>query len=94
MDDSLDSVQDDIQGIQPYEQLSKLWGEAGMRTYKWLSNSEAVLNQIPPSDRMHGVNLDSDPLPSTKILGTMWLASEDVFTFVGHMGKQETQWTK
>ena len=91
MDDSLDSVQD---GIQPYEQLSKFWGEAGMRTYKWLSNSEAVLNQIPPSDRMHGVNLDSDPLPSTKILGTMWLASEDVFTFVGRMGKQETQWTK
>ena len=33
MDDSLDSVQDDIQGIHLYEQLSKLWGEAGMRTH-------------------------------------------------------------
>ena len=94
MDDSLDSVQNDILGMQLYEQLSKLWGEAGMRTYKWLSNSEAVLNQIPPSDRMHEVNLDSDPLPSAKTLGIMWLASEDVFTFVCHMGKQETQWTK
>ena len=94
MDDSLDSVQNDILGIQLYEQLSKLWGEAGMRTHKWLSNSEAVLNQIPPSDRMHQVNLDSAPLPSAKTLGIMWLASEDVFTFVCHMGKQETQWTK
>ena len=62
--------------------------------YKWLSNSEAVLNQIPPGDRMHEVNLDSDPLPSAKTLGIMWLSSEDVFTFVCHMGKQETQWTK
>ena len=34
MDDSLDSVQDDLQGIQLYQQLSKLWGEAGMRTHK------------------------------------------------------------
>ena len=58
-----------------------------MRTHKWLSNSEAVLNQIPPSDRMYEVNLDSDPLPSAKTLGIMWLASEDVFTFVSHMGK-------
>ena len=94
MDDSLDSVQNDILGIQLYEQLSKLWGEAGMRTHKRLSNSEAVLNQIPPSDRMYEVNLDSDPFPSAKTLGIMWLASEDVFTFVCHMGKQETQWTK
>ena len=94
MDDSLDSVQDDLQGIQLHQQLSKLWGEAGMRTHKWLSNSEAVLNQIPPSDRMHEVNLDRDPLPSAKTLGIMWLASEDVFTFVSHMGKQQIEWTK
>ena len=65
-----------------------------MRTHKWLSNSEAVLNQIPPSDRMYEVNLDSDPLPSAKTLGIMWLASEDVFTFVSHMGKQQIEWTK
>ena len=65
-----------------------------MRTHKWLSNSEVVLNQIPPSDRMHKVNLDSDPLPSAKTLGIMWLASENVFSFVCHMGKQEAQWTK
>ena len=94
MDDSMDSVQNDMQGIQLYQQLSKLWEEAGMRTHKWLSNSEVVLNQILPSERIHEVNLDSDPLPSTKTLGIMWHASEDVLTFVSHIGKQESEWTK
>ena len=91
MDDSMDSVQNDMQGIQLYQQLSKLWEEAGMRTHKWLSNSEVVLNQ---NDRMYEVNLDSDPLPSAKTLGIMWHASEDVFTFASHIGKQESEWTK
>ena len=94
MDDSMDSVQNDTQGIQLYQQLSKLWEEAGMRTHKWLSNSEVVLNQIPPSDRMYEVNLDSDPLPSAKTLGIIWHASQDVFTFVSNVGKQESEWTK
>ena len=94
MDDSMDSVQNDTQGIQLYQQLSKLWEEAGMRTHKWLSNSEVVLNQIPPSDRMYEVNLDSDPLPSAKTLGIIWHASQDVFTFVSNVGRQESEWTK
>ena len=94
MDDSMDSVQNDMQGIQLYQQLSRLWEEAGMHTHKWLSNSEVVLNQIPPSDRINEVNLDSDPLPSAKTLGIMWHASEDVFTFVSHIGKQKSKWTK
>ena len=94
MDDSMDSVQNDVQGIQLYQQLSKLWEEAGMRTHKWLSNSEVVLNQIPSSDRMHEVNLDSDSLPSAKTLGIMWHASEDLFTFVSHIEKQESEWIK
>ena len=71
MNNSMDLVKNDTQGIQLYQQLSKLWEEAGMHTHKWLSNSEFVLNQIPPSDRMHEVNLDCDPLPSAKTLGVM-----------------------
>ena len=46
---------------------------------------------------MHEVNLDHDPLPSAttcKILGIMWHASEDVFTFVSHIAEQECEWTK
>ena len=90
MDDSMDSVQSDAQGIQLYQQLFKLmWGN----TLKWLSNPEVVLNQISPSDGIHKVNLDSDPLPSAKTLGIMWHASEDV-SFVSNIGEQECEWTK
>ena len=94
MDDSMDSVEDDNQGIQLYQQLSKLWEEAGMRTHKWLSNSEVVLSHIPLSDRVYEVDLDSDPLPSVKTLGIMWRALEDVFTFVSNFADQECEWTK
>ena len=90
----MDLVQNDMQGIQLYQQLSKLWEEAGMHTHKWLSNSEVVLNQIPPSDRMHEINLDIDSLPLAKTLGIMWHASEDAFTFVSHIGKQGSEWPK
>jgi len=71
VDDNMDSVTNDNQGIQLYQQL---WEEAGMQTHKWLSNSETVLNHIPPGDRMCEVNLDSDSLPSAKTLGIMWHA--------------------
>ena len=94
MEDSMDSVINDNQAIQLYQQLSKLWEEAGMRTNKWLSNSETVLSRIPPGDRMCEVNLDSDSLPSAKKLGIMWHASEDVFTFDFHVTEQEYEWTK
>ena len=90
----MDSVKNDTQGTQLYQQLPKPWEEAGMRTHKWLSNSEVVLNRIIPSDRMHEVNLDRDPLPSAKTLGVMWHASEDAFTFVSHITEQECEWTK
>ena len=39
MDDSMDSVLTDEQGVDLYEQLSELWSKAGMHTHKWLSNS-------------------------------------------------------
>ena len=90
----MDLVKNDTQGIQLYQQLPKPWEEAGMRTHKWLSNSEVVLNRITPSDRMHEVNLDRDPLPSAKTLGVMWHASEDTFTFVSHIAEQDCEWTK
>ena len=50
MDDSMDSVLTDELGVDLYEQLSKLWGKAGMHTHKWLSNSPVVLRKIPLQD--------------------------------------------
>ena len=81
MDDSMDSVLTDEQGVDLYEQLSELWSKAGMHTHKWLSNSPVVLSKIPLQDRVNKMNLDEENLPSVKTLGVMWIAAEDVFTF-------------
>ena len=45
MDDSMESVLDDIQGIELYKQLNELWSKAGMYARKWLSNSSQVLEK-------------------------------------------------
>ena len=81
MDDSMDSVSNDEQGIELYKQLSQLWHGAGMHARKWLSNSPVVLNEIPPVDRASEIDLKEGFLPSIKTLGVLWQAAEDVFTF-------------
>ena len=64
-----------------YKQLSELLKRADMQTRKWLSNSDEVLRNIPAEDRATEVEIEGDPLPGTKTLGVLWLATEDVFTF-------------
>ena len=81
MDDSMTSVVSEDQGVQLYQELSDLWAGAGMHAHKWLSNSDVFLSQIPVKDRIYEIDLNSDPLPSVKTLGVMWLATEDVFMF-------------
>ena len=75
MDDSMDSVLTDEEGIDLYKQLSELWEKAGMHTHKWLSNSPVMLKKIPSQDRVYKINLDEDNLPSIKALGIMRLAA-------------------
>ena len=81
MDDSMDSVFDDQQGIELYRQLSQLWKGAGMRARKWLSNSPTVLNEIPSDDKASEIDLKEGHLPCTKTLGVLWEAAKDAFTF-------------
>ena len=81
MDDSMDSVMDEIKGSELYTQLSELWQKAGMHAHKWLSNSRAVLQRIPPADRACQLELNEDDSLAIKTLGIIWLAEEDVFTF-------------
>jgi len=47
MDDNMASVLTTNEAIGLYQELSELWGEVGMRTHKWLSNSTKVLENIP-----------------------------------------------
>lgn len=81
MDDSMDSVEDEKAGCQLYKELSALWKGAKMHPRKWLSNSSAVLAEIPEADRASEINLEEGQLPSVKTLGVLWQAEEDVFAF-------------
>ena len=51
MDDIMDLVPDENQGIELYSQLSELWRKDGMYARKWLSNSSTVVKNDPPEDR-------------------------------------------
>ncbi|XP_052771184.1 uncharacterized protein LOC128210870 [Mya arenaria] len=81
MDDSMDSVCTEKDGVELYKQLSSLWSKAGMYARKWLSNSAAVLENIPQADRLKEVDLSEGGLPAVKTLGVLWVADDDQFTF-------------
>ena len=69
MDDSMDSVLSEEQGVRLYQELSSLLTHAGMHARKWLSNSYEVLHEIPIKDRKSEVYLDTEQLPSAKTPG-------------------------
>ena len=94
MDDSMDSVANEDQGIELHKQLSQLLRQAGMHARKWLSNSSRVLRDIPLQDRKAEVDLDADYLPSTKTLGVWWLSDQDVFTFRENAPSSDVKYTK
>ena len=81
MDDSMDSVLNEVEGINLYKELSELWKLAGMHTHKWLSNSSAVMNEIPIQDRACKLEFNENSSFSVKTLDILWIAAEDNFTF-------------
>ena len=93
MDDSMDSVKDETEGVELYKQLLELWKKADMQTHKWLSNSLKVLENIPPQYRATEVNFD-DKVSPVKTLGVLWLATDDVFTFKSYCVVEKFQPTK
>ncbi|XP_070556537.1 uncharacterized protein [Ptychodera flava] len=93
MDDGMDSVMNDEQGIELYRQLSELWKRAGMHAHKWLSNSPIVLSQIPTEDRACKMDFNESK-PKLKTLGVLWLAEEDVFTFQLNLPEKFVFWKR
>ena len=94
MDDSMDSVMNEEDGIDLHRQLAQLLTQAGMHARKWLSNSSTVLKELPLQDRTTEVDLDTDYLPSSKTLGVWWSADQDVFTFKENAPSDEMKYTK
>ena len=94
MDDSMDSVIDEEQGVKLYTELSDLWDKAGMQTHKWVSNSPKVLESVSTQRRASEISLDSQEASPVKTLGILWCAREDVFTFKSQCGEEESVFTK
>ena len=69
MDDSIDSVENDEEGVELYRQLKALWGAANMQARKWISNSPEVMETIPAEERATEIVIDSGQDPMTKTLG-------------------------
>ena len=54
----MDSVPNDEECLELYNQLSKLWQSVGKYAKKWLLNSQIVVNKIPQEDKVAKVDLD------------------------------------
>lgn len=72
MDDSMDSVLNEEQGVALYKELSALLAKAGLHARKWLSSSSRFLQEIPQMDRKSEVDLDKESLATAKTLGVWW----------------------
>ena len=94
MDDSIDSVENDDEGVELYRQLKALWGVANMQARKWISNSPKVIEAIPTEERATEIVINSGQDPITKTLGISWNSTEDVFTVTASPLAPEFQTTK
>ena len=83
MDDSLDSVCTEEEGVQLQKDLAAVWGIAGMKAHKWMSNSKKVLAEIPKEDQAVGKVIAGEGERTTKTLGLHWLTESDSFEIIG-----------
>ena len=60
MDDSVDSVENDEEGVELYRQLKALWGIASMYARKWISDSPKVIEAIPTEERATEIVINSN----------------------------------
>ena len=65
-----------------------------MKPHKWLSNSRKVLDQIPIEERAKKIDIKDNILPLIKTLGIVWMAEEDIFTFLANNFDANFNFTK
>jgi len=94
MDDSIDSVENDEEGVELYCQLKALWGIANMRARKWISNSPKDIEAIPTEERATEIVINSSQAPVIKTPGISWNSIEDLFTVTASSVLPDFQTTK
>ena len=80
MDDSIDSMETEEEGIELYRQLDALWSLASMQARKWISNSPKVITATPEEDRATQLNVSDGQGPVIKALGLSWESKDDVLS--------------
>lgn len=78
MDDSIDSVETDEEGIHLYQQLDRLWSLAGMQAIKWIYNSQNVMDATPEEDHAVELKISDSHDRVVKTLGISWSSMKDV----------------
>ena len=73
-------IENENDGISLYKQLSELWEKAGMHAHKWMSNSKAILQEIPFEDRACKLELSEDNWFVAKTLGVVRLEFLEVYS--------------
>lgn len=84
VDDGVTSVETVEEGIKLAKEARKLCAMGGLRLHKFVSNSRAVMESIPPSERATDArnrDLPFDGLPLERALGIKWQRESDVFKF-------------
>ena len=87
MGDSLDSVENEDDGVELYHQLDGLWRTAGMQARKWISK---VVSATPKEDRAIQLNLSGDRDPAVNALGVSWKSKENVTSVLTTEGPPDT----
>lgn len=85
VDDGLISVQDNDSAIKLIKDSKELCKKAGFNLTKFVSNSEEVVNSLPPEDRVkdiqHDFKFDEERVPIQRALGVQWSIQDDNFSF-------------
>ena len=84
MDDCLRSVEDEQAAVELIQGLSEACAYRGFNLTKFIRNSRAVLESVPPEKRSkeaRDLDLDSNRLPVERALGVQWCVESDVFEF-------------
>ncbi|XP_028418923.1 uncharacterized protein LOC114544503 [Dendronephthya gigantea] len=82
VDDCLKSIPTDPEAVRLANQLRGLLARGRFRLTKWTSNSKAVLESLPESERSEEVkDMNLDKSPTKRALGVRWNVSSDKFGF-------------
>ena len=81
MDDLIPSLPTIEIAKETRNQFIDLGKLAGFHIRKWMSNQAEILKDIPEEGRISAIDLEENSLLTAKMLGVLWNANKDTFSF-------------